>query len=160
MPEKDLYANLSAPARRIMRMIARREEQHDKEMQENVKGIVTPLHTVSSLAEEYPRIKKREKGPRRERNTGVSYQFVYRITEFLKDEGYASVWEEVDSEERKHTYFRIGGRFNPRTKVIPPKGRKTYRSSRRRESQKTYAEKSPPSRKKRVTVCNKPPKSR
>jgi hypothetical protein len=137
MRQKDPYANLRGPVRRIMRMIEKRQEQHDKEMEKNPDGRITPLYTVSELKKDYPRIRKKKEGSRRERSRGASYQFVYRVLEFLEEEGYVTRLEETDSEGRKRIYFRTGGRFEPKVLAIQPKGKQFYHSK-RRNPQKRY----------------------
>ena len=113
-----------------MRMVERRQEQH--ELGEKMKGSndVIPLHTKATLAAEYERSTRRKSGPRRKRSRGASYQFISRIVKVLEEEEYIARLPDKNDEGRKVVYLMLGSRIlkkwipdwrEPRVKCIQPK---------------------------------------
>jgi len=130
MPMKIPYKILNRPAKRIMRMVERRQMQH--ELGETVKDSndVIPLHTKTSLAAEYERTTRRKGGPRRKRSKGVSYQYISRIVKVLEEEKYIARLPSKNSEGRKVVYSTLGSKVlknwtpewrPPKVKIIEPK---------------------------------------
>lgn len=131
MPMEIPYEILNRPAKRIMRMIERRQMQH--ELGEKIKDSddVIPLHTKTSLAAGYERTTRRKSGPRRKRLRGASYQFISRRVKVLAEEGYISQLPKMKNDEgRNVVYLMLGSKILkkwtrkghvPRVKCITPK---------------------------------------
>jgi len=81
MFEKIPFHRLNAPHKRVLRMIAEREEQ-------NFRDKSVELYTRRSLSKNYPRIRKKTKGSRKERMIGCSYQSMCRLVNDLIEDRY------------------------------------------------------------------------
>ena len=130
MPMKIPYEIFNRPAKRIMKMVERRQEQH--ELGEKMKGSndTIPLHTKATLAADYERSTRRKSGPRRKRARGASYQFISRIVKVLEEEKYIARLPSKKAEERKVVYLMLGSNIlkkwiqeghEPRVLRIQPK---------------------------------------
>ena len=124
------YEILNRPAKRIMKMVERRQEQHELGEKKKGSNDVIPLHTKATLAAEYERSTRRKSGPRRKRSRGVSYQFISRIVKVLEDEEYIARLPDKNDEGRKVVYLMLGSRIlkkwtpdwrESRVKCIQPK---------------------------------------
>lgn len=114
MFEKIPFHRLNAPHKRVLRMIAEREEQ-------NFRDKSVKLYTRRSLSKNYPRIRKKSKGSRKERTRtiGCSYQSMCRLVNDLIEDRYI-----MESSIKVEPYgakgLIIATRFKPkeRMKVI------------------------------------------
>jgi hypothetical protein len=130
MPMKIPYEILNRPAKRIMKMVERRQEQHELGEKMKDSDDVIPLHTKTSLAAGYERTTRRKSGPRRKRSRGASYQFISRIVKALAEEGYISQLPKRKNDEgRNVVYLMLGSKVlkkwipewrEPRVLRIPP----------------------------------------
>ena len=112
MFEEIPYHRLSAPRKTVLKMIADREEQ-------NFRDKSLPLHTRRSLSKDYPRIRKKTTGSRKERTIGCSYQCMCRfVNDLIEDRYIKEANVRVEPYEAKGLI--IDSRFKPieRRKVI------------------------------------------
>lgn len=132
MSMKPPYEILNRPAKKVMRMVERRQEQHELEMKRGDPDQAIPLHTKSSLAHEYKRTLRKKKGPRRKRSRGASYQFISRIVNLLEEEKYIARLPSKDAERRKVIYLILGSKIEKKwipkwreskTVIIRPKNK-------------------------------------
>ena len=106
------YEILNRPAKRIMKMVERRQEQHELGEKKKGSNDVIPLHTKATLAAEYERSTRRKSGPRRKRSRGVSYQFISRIVKVLEAEGYIfQLPKKKNDEGRNVVYLMLGSKI-------------------------------------------------
>jgi len=130
VPMKIPYEILNRSAKRIMKMVERRQEQHERKEKMKDSNDVIPLHTKATLAAEYERSTRRKSGPRRKRSRGASYQFISSIVKVLEEEKYIARLPSKNDEGRKVVYLMLGSRIlkkwipdwhEPRVLRIQPK---------------------------------------